>query len=638
MDALVQNAWLAPAVPFGLVVVLWLFGRYAPRVSPWVALIGPAVVTLTGAASLAHVLSAGEEPVPGPYVGSLVSERSIEWVRQGGASIGMGFAVDGLAAVMLLVVGVVAGMVMLFSVGYMAEERDYNRYFTLLSLFTGSMTALVVVDNLVGVFIAWELVGVCSYLLIGFWYHKPSAAAAAIKAFLVTRVGDVGFLLGLAVLWQASGHLGLRDVFSALPSMPEGTIALAAGLLFMGAAGKSAQFPLHIWLPDAMEGPTPVSALIHAATMVAAGVFLVARVWPLFEAAPVVLTIILVLATVTALGAALSAIGQTDIKKVLAYSTISQLGFMFAALGVGAWPVAMFHLVTHAAFKALLFLASGSVIHGTGTQDMREMGGLFREMPVTGVTWCAGALALAGIPPFAGFFSKDEIVASVMHHSPWAGVLLVLAAAVTAFYIARATHLTFFGPKSGDGHAHEGGWVMGAPLVVLAAGALVLGWPFFGHGVLHALGAEAEVMDVGVAAVSVVVALAGLVAGWLVVRGGAEADRAMERRMGAAWTASRMAFGWDALMLKVFVGPTVALAGAIYQGIDRFLVDGIAVEGMGGLAKRVGRGLAKLQTGDVQWYVTLTGGTVIIFVALVLLLGGGTLDEVWRTLERIWPL
>ena len=326
---------------------------------------------------------------------------------------------------MLLVVGTVALMVMVFSIGYMAEDPGRVRYFALLSAFTGSMTLLVIGDSFATLFIGWELVGACSYLLIGFWYQKPSAMKAAVKAFLTTRVGDVGLLFGLAVLWSATGSLGYTRVMEGLPQMAPPVVTTAAVLLAIGAIGKSAQFPLQIWLPDAMEGPTPVSALIHAATMVAAGVFLVARVWPLFEAAPAARTLLLAVGLISALGAALAAIPQRDIKKVLAYSTISQLGFMFAALGVGAWAFAFFHLMTHAAFKALLFLTSGSVIHGSGTQDMREMGGLRKEMPFTFAAWLVGMFALVGFWPMSGFFSKDAILDAVWLAVPIAGLASV---------------------------------------------------------------------------------------------------------------------------------------------------------------------------------------------------------------------
>ncbi len=409
--------------------------------------------------------------------------------------------------------GVVALCVVVFSVGYMADDKGWNRYFALLSLFTGSMSLLVIADSFVGLFIGWELVGACSYLLIGFWFEKPTAAAAAVKAFLTTRVGDVGLLVGLSVLWWATGSLAYQEVIARIEPMPAGLLQAAAICIAIGAMGKSAQFPLHAWLPDAMEGPTPVSALIHAATMVAAGVFLIVRVWPIFELAPGARELVLAAGAISALGAALIAVVQRDIKKVLAFSTISQLGFMFAALGVGAWAAAFFHLVTHAAFKGLLFLGSGSVIHGSGTQDLHEMGGLRKAMPVTFATWLVGALALAGIPGFAGFFSKDAVLEAVLHDAPVAGWALLAASALTAFYMARATRLAFFGSTPAEAHPHESPRSMLGPLVVLAALAVGLGW--FGSQMAELLGAEAEPLALGVSALAVTLALAGGTAGWL---------------------------------------------------------------------------------------------------------------------------
>ncbi len=619
MAYLAENAWLAPAVPLMLAVLLWVLARYVGKLAAWIAMLGPITLLLTGVGAVARLIHAHGGSAPAPYVGEVISSGSVVWLEQGATTIRMGYALDGLSAVMLVVVGAVALMVMLFSVGYMSEDRDYGRYFTLLTLFTASMAGLVLADDLVGIFLAWELVGTCSYLLIGFWYEKPAASAAAVKAFLVTRIGDVGFLAGLAVLWQATGHLGLADVVAAIPVLPASTVTVAAGLLFMGAAGKSAQFPLHLWLPDAMEGPTPVSALIHAATMVAAGVFLIARVWPLFEAAPAILTLMLVLGVITALGAATIAVSQRDIKKVLAYSTISQLGFMFAALGVGAWRVAVFHLVTHAAFKALLFLASGSIIHGSGTQDMHEMGGLFRKMPLTGITWIVGVAALAGIPPLAGFFSKDEIVASVLHGETWAGVLLVIASALTALYAARATRMTFFGTYRGSHDIHRAGPAMAVPLVLLASAAAVLG--LFGHQIMEILGGEAVAIDMTVAAISVAVAVVGATVGWLLFPAGADSDERAERTMGPIWRAPREGYGYDALVVGAFVGLTAKLATAVYQTIDRSLIDGL-VEGTGRAAKRAGSGVARLQYGDLHWYTALIGGGVIVLIAIAVFVMG----------------
>lgn len=607
-DTLVRLAWITCAVPFAVAALVALFGRRLGRSVSIPSLLSPLVVLGVGIAGVFAWFDSGA------VAGTWLVESSARWLSFGGApAMNVGFAVDGMTALMLVVVGFVALMVMLFSIGYMSEDEGFNRYYALLSLFTGSMSMLVIADGLLGLFMGWELVGACSYLLIGFWYHKPSAAAAAIKAFLTTRVGDIGLLLGIAVLWDATRTLGYSELLGAgVHGLDTATVTTAALLLFVGAAGKSAQFPLHIWLPDAMEGPTPVSALIHAATMVAAGVFLIARTWPLFEAAPAARMVILAIGAFTALAAATIAVAQTDIKKVLAYSTISQLGFMFAALGAGAWVVALFHLVTHAAFKALLFLGSGSVIHGTGTQDMREMGGLSKSMPYTAVTWFIGAAALAGVPPLAGFFSKDEVVHAVWQAQPVAAVALLLASLLTAFYITRATRLTFFGTYRGHHHPHEGGWSMRAPLIALALPAVLMG--FAAEPIARLLGEHGESLDPVVASVSVLVAVSGIAAGWLVYRDGAAAEVAMEGRMGSLWPALRGAYGFDAIVSRGIVTPVVASATALYRYVDRIVIDG-AAEGVAWLARKSGSGLSRVQYGDAQWYTALLGsGMVILFV------------------------
>jgi NADH-quinone oxidoreductase subunit L len=610
MSLFLEQSWLAVAVPLGVAFLLYLIGRVIGKASAWIAMLAPVSVLLTGVATATEVYGSHGASPGSPYVGALVAEGGRTWLVEG---LGMGWAVDGLSAVMLIVVGTVALMVMLFSVGYMSEDPGYPRYFTFLSLFTAAMTGLVMADGLVGLFLSWELVGVCSYLLIGFWYHKPSASAAAMKAFLVTRVGDVGFLLGLALLWREAGTLDIAGVMASLPDLSQATITASALLLFMGAAGKSAQFPLHLWLPDAMEGPTPVSALIHAATMVAAGVFLVARMWPLFEASPAALDVILVLAVITAVGAATIALSQRDIKKVLAYSTISQLGFMFAALGAGAWRIAMFHLVTHAAFKALLFLGSGSVIHGTETQDMREMGGLARKMPITAVTWIIGVTALSGIPPLAGFFSKDEVVTMVLHDATWAGVLLVVASLLTAFYAFRATRLTFFGEYRGHHHPHESGATMALPLIILAVPAAGLG--FFGHQIIEVMGGEAHSLDWTVASISIAVALTGAGGAWLLYSIGPERDERIAGSLGRLWTFSQEAYRYDDLVKRVVIDPTIGLTKVVYQALDRLVIDGL-VEGLGSGARRLGAYFTRLQNGDGQWYSALIGAGVIVLIAI----------------------
>ena len=423
------------------------------------------------------------------------------WIVAGGVDVNWALRLDTLSGVMIVVVTVVSSMVHVYSIGYMHEDPSIPRFMSYLSLFTFFMLALVTSDNFVQLFFGWEGVGLMSYLLVGFWYDRPSANAAAIKAFLVNRVGDFGFSLGIYAIFVIFGSLDFGTVFGAAPKAVGTTmeflgwqvdsLTLACILLFIGAMGKSAQIPLHTWLPDAMEGPTPVSALIHAATMVTAGVFMVARLSPLFEYAPTALAVVGIIGGTTAMFAASIGMVQPDIKKVVAYSTCSQLGYMFAAAGVSAYGAAIFHLFTHAFFKGLLFLCCGSVIHAMGgEQDMRRMGGLWRKTPITYVTMWIGALSLSALPFFSGYYSKDTILeaawASGSAVGRYAWVLGTIAALMTAFYISRVMFMTFHGePRAGEEamhHAHESPWVMLIPLIVLAVGATFfgyLGYDFF---------------------------------------------------------------------------------------------------------------------------------------------------------------
>ncbi len=605
MGALLAQGWSVVAVPLVLAVLVAVSGRALGRFTPVPALAAPGFVLAFGVTAL----------LEGSH--AVMSAGSVEWLAATGANgLSVGWAIDGLSAVMLVVVGLVASLVVLFSVGYMSGEGGLPRYYAALCLFTAAMSMLVIADGFIGLFIGWELVGACSYLLIGFWFTRPAAASAAVKAFLTTRVGDVGLLLGLAVLWHEVGDLSYAAVFAAAPALSLPVVTAASLLLLVGAIGKSAQFPLQIWLPDAMEGPTPVSALIHAATMVAAGVFLIARSWPLFSLSPDALAVTLVIGGVTAVGAAAAAVAQSDIKKVLAYSTISQLGFMFAALGAGAWGAAMFHLVTHAAFKALLFLGSGSVIHGCGTQELEEMGGLFRKMPITGVTWLIGAGALAGLPPLAGFFSKDEVLHEVLGAGyAWAAILFG-ASLLTAFYVARTTRLAFFDTYRGGGHPHEGGWSMRLPLLVLAV--LAVGMGFAGAWIAQAYGAHHGALDLRVAAGSTVLALAGLLAGWKVA--GVD-DPAASRAPGLA-ALMRTGWGADALVDRAVLRPMARISRVLYEGVDRQVVDRVA-EGTATVARGVGRALTSLQSGDAQWYATMLGAGAVALLALVSYVGRG---------------
>jgi NADH-quinone oxidoreductase subunit L len=395
-----------------------------------------------------------------------------------------GYLLDPLSSVMILVVTGIGTLIHLYSTGYMAHEGGYYRFFGYLNLFVFFMLTLVLANNYALLFVGWEGVGLCSYLLIGFYFHKKSAGDAGKKAFIVNRVGDWGFVLGMFLVWTVLGTLKFSELSAAAHHHPVetsfGVLSLTALLLFIGATGKSAQFPLYVWLPDAMEGPTPVSALIHAATMVTAGVYMIARSSALFHLTPITLAIIAAVGAFTAILAASIALVQTDIKRVLAYSTVSQLGFMFMALGVGAYWVAVFHLVTHAFFKALLFLGSGSVIHGmNGQQDMRHMGGLKKYMPYTYYTMLIGTLAIAGIPGLAGFFSKEEILTSAFFSSKAVYAIGLTTAAMTAYYMFRLMHMTFWGEERFDSHhvhPHESPWTMTVPLLTLAAGSVLVGW------------------------------------------------------------------------------------------------------------------------------------------------------------------
>jgi NADH-quinone oxidoreductase subunit L len=416
-----------------------------------------------------------------PYLG-------FEWIEAGGFRVPLSLLLDPLSAVMILVVTGVGSLIHIYSLGYMAHDEERVRYFSYLNLFTFFMLLLVLGGNMPLMFVGWEGVGLCSYLLIGFWFKKDSASAAGMKAFVVNRIGDAGLILGMILIFHAFGSLDLVDVVDNAGSLARegagqfGVVTAACLLLFVGAMGKSAQIPLHVWLPDAMEGPTPVSALIHAATMVTAGVYMVARLAPLYHQSETAMAVVAGVGAATALVAATIALVQTDIKKVLAYSTVSQLGYMFLACGVGAFGVAVFHLFTHAFFKALLFLGSGSVIHAmSGEQDMRKMGGLRTRIPWTFWTFVVGTLAIAGIYPFAGFFSKDEILLGAWNaHAPVLFGLGLFTALLTAFYMWRLLFMTFFGQFRGgheaEHHLHESPWSMLVPLVLLAIGSATVGF------------------------------------------------------------------------------------------------------------------------------------------------------------------
>jgi NADH-quinone oxidoreductase subunit L len=559
------------------------------------------------------------------------------WIPAGDFVVDMGFHVDALTACLLIVVTTIGLLVHLYSVGYMAHDPGTWRFFAYLNLFMFSMLVLVLADNWLLVFAGWELVGLSSYSLIGFWYQKRSAALAAKKAFIVNRVGDVGFALGIMAIFVNTGTLNIAESLEMMIA-PDATnvipLVVVALLVFSGAMGKSAQFPLHVWLPDAMEGPTPVSALIHAATMVNAGVYLVARANPLFAHAQEAMVVVAAIGIFTAILAASIALTQTDIKRVLAYSTLSQLGYMFAALGIGAWVAAIFHLMAHGFFKGLLFLGSGSVIHAVdGEQDMNRMGGLYRRIPITHATMLIGTLAISGIPFFAGFFSKDEILGEAFKFGEyWVWGIGVVVAGMTAFYMWRLMGKTFYGESRVDPHVephiHESPWTMTLPLILLAIPSALLGiaiglplgastikhWlePVFHESELYQHG-EAEAyqlfgVDGYLILLSVFIATLGLIAGIYLF--GIGRRRVKQERVDAfgssngatrfLYRASLNKWWFDELNDLLFIRIGGRVAAALWW-FDARVVDG-TVNGIGAVVKSAGGGLRKIQTGRVQNY------------------------------------
>jgi NADH-quinone oxidoreductase subunit L len=523
------------------------------------------------------------------------------------------------------VVTLVGFLVNLYSQGYMKDDERISTFFAYVALFTSSMLGLVLSDNLLTFYIFWELVGVCSFLLVGFWYQKPEARAAAKKAFIVTRIGDLGLLIALLLLfWYMPGHAldftTIHNVFNTQSgAISTGITTLIALLIFLGAVGKSGQFPLHVWLPDAMEGPTPISALIHAATMVAAGVFLVARTFDIFEASQAAMNTVAIIGAFTAIFAASIGLAQNDIKRILAYSTVSQLGYMMLALGVDNMPAAMFHLFTHAFFKALLFLGAGSVIHSVHTQDIREMGGLGGKMKITAWTFGIGALALSGIPPFSGFWSKDAILTAALDKQPILFVVGVIAAFFTALYMARLFFLVFVGqPREGQ-HVKESPSVMTIPLIVLAVLATVAGFvetPFNGWFGRWLMAVDVQHQASGlVMVVSAAVGLLGLYIGWLIyVKGTIRRDVVSSRMPGLVQLLERKYY-IDELYHHLFVRSLQGLGKAL-DLFDYYVVDGI-VRLSGYSVSALGRLNSRLQSGQVQAYaLTALIGIVILLLAI----------------------
>ena len=556
-------------------------------------------------------------------------ELSVNWLSIGGLNVDFGLKLDPLSLMMMLIVTGVGGAIHIYSAGYMRGDPGWSRYFACLGLFTFSMLGIVLANNFIQLFICWELVGVSSYLLIGFWFEKPSAADAAKKAFLTNRLGDFGFMLGILMVWATLGSLNFSSLQSqiAANSAALGGLASVAGLLiFCGAVGKSAQFPLHVWLPDAMEGPTPVSALIHAATMVAAGVYLLCRINFLLD--PTALQVIAWIGGITALLAALIAVQQNDIKRILAYSTLSQLGYMVMAVGLGGPTPAMFHLTTHAFFKALLFLGAGSVIIALHhEQDIWKMGSLRQKMPVTFWTFMAGTLAIAGVPPFSGFYSKDSILAQAAHQHNWLLFALgVFVATLTTFYMFRLAFVVFFGSGRSDhaGQAHESPGVMVWPLRILAVFSLIGGLLGAQYAFGRQFGTEAEgAVTFGqkliepfvhaplAAGCSVVALLVGFIAAYALY---AKTDRdPLPAKLGALATWMRDKFYFDELYEATYIRAHDFIA-AVADWIDRWIVEGFCIGLVRGGTDLAGRALRLVQTGNLQTYAFL----FVLGVAVVL--------------------
>lgn len=642
-----QHAWLVPLLPLVAYVFLLALGRRVPE--GLAAGVSTVLTFVSFLLSIAIFRGLGKGPQ-----GNVTD--TFHWLTIGTKSIDFGWQVTHLNALMLVVVTLVSTLVLLFSKGYMHNDKRFSVFYQYLNLFVFSMLALVISPNLLQLYMFWEMVGLCSYLLVGFWYFKPEAAAAAKKSFIVTRIGDAGLFIGIILLFLASGSFNFNTIFQAAAShqlalgwiSAGGLVTLTSLLVFLGAVGKSAQFPLHVWLPDAMEGPTPVSALIHAATMVAAGVYLVARMYPLFLQSSTALTTVAWIGGVTALLASLIAPTQRDIKRVIAYSTISQLGYMMMALGVGAYAYGVFHLMTHAFFKALLFLAAGSVIHAVDTQDLFEMGGLRKKMPITTYTFLAGALALGGIVPFAGFWSKDDILGAALASGHptlyWFGLI---AAFFTAFYIFRVFFLTFTGTPRDEAkyeHAHEGSWVMTVPLIVLGILATIAGFfnsPLNGYALEkylfndypivagRTLTGQGVVATIGhiyppnilYMAISVTVGLLGILLAALLYWRPVLSSAKMKSNLSFFWTLSNRKFFFDEVYGFVIVGGGKVIA-AIVDIVDRYIIDGI-VNIVSRIAYIIGLGLKYTQTGEVQVYgVVAAFGLFLILCIAMFHIGG----------------
>ncbi len=649
-----------PLAPLFAAIVAGLFGwAIGRRGAHWIAIIGMVISTIGSAFVFYDALGGKTANVP-----------VYAWLVSGNVAFEIGFLIDRLSATMMLVVSFVSLMVHIYTIGYMADDPGYQRFFSYISLFTFSMLMLVMANNFLQLFFGWEAVGLVSYLLIGFWYTRPTAIYASLKAFLVNRVGDFGFVLGIALVLTYFGSLDYKEVFANAPTLAANTIEILPGaawslmtviciLLFIGAMGKSAQFPLHVWLPDSMEGPTPISALIHAATMVTAGIFMVARMSPLYELSETALSVVMVIGGITALFMALIAIVQNDIKRVIAYSTLSQLGYMTVALGASAYAAGIFHLVTHAFFKALLFLGAGSVIIALHhEQDMRRMGGLKRYMPVTYWTMLIGAVSSAGIPGLAGFFSKDAIIEAVhlskLPGSGFAHFAVLSCVFVTAFYTFRMLIMTFHGserfrglraeheqhtdaaphddrepggshhdPGGSEDHApHESPAVVTVPLILLAIPSICAGWVigpvlfggYFGeaivaapaHDVLAELGKDFHgvmgMMLHAIASLPLWFAIAGIAAAWYLYIKRPDLPAVIRKNFGVIYTILERKYGFDEAYQWLFGNGAVRFGTGLWKGGDMAVIDGVLINGTARAVGWFAAVIRNLQSGFIYHY------------------------------------
>jgi NADH-quinone oxidoreductase subunit L len=607
-----QNLWIIPALPFLGFLINGIFGRKLSK------------TVINAIAVLSVVLSFGWVMKVFLTAGDLgtapVAEHYFTWIKSGAFQVGWDFSVDKLTMIMLMIVTGIGSLIHIYATGYMAHEEGYYRFFAYLNLFMFFMLNLVLAANYLILFVGWEGVGLCSYLLIGFYFVKKSATTAGNKAFIVNRIGDFGFSLAMFLIVVNFGTLDFTQVFSAAPGKQTATLTAIALLLLVGACGKSAQIPLYVWLPDAMEGPTPVSALIHAATMVTAGVYMCARSAAICTHAPIAMETVAIIGLATAVFAATIGLTQTDIKKVYAYSTVSQLGYMFLGVGVGAFSAGIWHLMTHAFFKALLFLGAGSVIHAChGEQDMRHMGGLRKYAPWTMWTLVCASLAISGVPGTSGFFSKDAILGAAYAHAPWMFWVGVVTAGMTAFYVWRAFWMTFMGDYKGHGHPHESPPSMLAPLIVLAVLSIVGGFAFNVPHILENMFPIAEVADEAkLTAISVLFGLGGIALSYYMYVVNKALPEQIASTFSGLYNLIYNKYFVDEIYDATVVNPMIAGSRTVlWHGVDQGVIDGI-VNGVGTQSKGIGGVLKLLQSGNIRSYATWVA---IGAVALLLIMG-----------------